>query len=711
MTGVDIYLQNTFSDAAQIGATLLILAAVGLRSRAEKRWGRRRYITMALRASALFILLMAAQNPMFITHDVKRKAKTIPLILDDSLSMLVQAGGDSRWVQAVDAADKLGRSALGERFQLPIVRLSHPRSKWIDDVGGPGMPKEKAGLPEARQSRPLEAVGIQTLSGEGERRPAVVLLSDGRSSSTLASAAYLPRSVPVYVLMPKDARTLADTRVLSLEGPRLCRKGDTAMLSARIFRTGGSVEGGVEWLVNDSPVAREDLHIMDGSTTLTTQVKFEESGWFRVGMRLTESDDVDRNNPREVMVEVVDQPLNVLLVSGSSHYDFRYLRDSLDRDPLVKLAVHLQNAEKDHPGWGDIPLREFPSTEAELAAYDAVVLQDIDMKQVGEPALRSLTRYVEDLQGALLIQAGVGHNFPSSARGTALEPLLPHVPGELSEDPAGFILEHKEEGLLAPPDGVGRIVFTRFASSERLLTGSHVVWTSDKGDPLLTWCRRGRGKVGFMAVTDWWRVRLKGGDIPHYGFFSSFIRFLAEDRYSGQGKRCRIRMGDEGVLESDGDVTVHVELLDSRFRPYEATEVPCTLKGPGDQIRPLILPAESPGIFSTRVQMSEPGRISLNVEWESEVFTHHALVQEPQGEFEEMAPDKPAMEALAASTGGKVFVADRDGVQALVKELQGIPDLVASQSSRPFWNLPWVAIPLLLLLLAEWTLRRAWSQA
>jgi hypothetical protein len=294
---------------------------------------------------------------------------------------------------------------------------------------------------------------------EGRRLAAVVLISDGQNTGEAAreeraravTALLSERGVPLHAVAVGDPTPPRTVLLAQLTGPGEARKGSTLQLSAFVVSrryAGVAVEvrlsraraGTANW--EDAGRTAVTLAGGEGPDEGSLQeVRLEhaadETGDFVYRARIEPLEDelVRTDNEATAAVRVSDRKVAVLLVGGSSAWEFQYLRNFILRDPdRYALTVLQQNADPDFnqdasPG---MKRRTLPKTREELFAYDAVILYDPIPDAAGCDAefLGLLADFVGGHHGGLCYIAG--HKYTAEALGEGgplakLRELLPVV--------------------------------------------------------------------------------------------------------------------------------------------------------------------------------------------------------------------------------------------------------------------------------------------
>ena len=136
---------------------------------------------------------------------------------------------------------------------------------------------------------------------------------------------------------------------------------------------------------------------------------------------LPEGQDADASNDtRALRVNFVDRPLRVLYIDGWPRWEYRYLKNLLLREEGFESSVMLLSADRDFAQEGTAPIARLPSTEAEFAPFDVVVIGDVPGGFMDDARQRTLREQVAR-RGAGVLWIGGERSTPGSWRGTPLE--------------------------------------------------------------------------------------------------------------------------------------------------------------------------------------------------------------------------------------------------------------------------------------------------
>ena len=130
------------------------------------------------------------------------------------------------------------------------------------------------------------------------------------------------------------------------------------------------------------------------------------------------------NNRIERVITVRKEKLRILYVDSEPRYEFRYLKNYLDREETIDLNVVLLSSDPEYSEQDRAALPTFPASRDDLFAYDVVLIGDADTSFLSQSQMQNLVQFVTEKGGGVLFIAGELFD-PLSYRGTPLELLLP----------------------------------------------------------------------------------------------------------------------------------------------------------------------------------------------------------------------------------------------------------------------------------------------
>ena len=118
---------------------------------------------------------------------------------------------------------------------------------------------------------------------------------------------------------------------------------------------------------------------------------------------------ITENNEQTVPVSIREEALKILLVESVPRWEYRFLRNALERDPGVDVSCLLFHPGLSKLGGGKGYIKSFPNTMDELSQYDVVFLGDVGLRdgQLTLEQCRLLKGLVEGQASGLILMPGL----------------------------------------------------------------------------------------------------------------------------------------------------------------------------------------------------------------------------------------------------------------------------------------------------------------
>lgn len=640
--------------------------------------------------------------------------------------------------QAVlDAGPESWVSAVSGDFDLVGWRFAGKGENMV--VGGGASPLEID--PQGYTTALGDVLDAATV-GAGSARPrAVVLVSDGAWNIGRDPAEVARRlgqqHIPVYVIGLGDPDPPKDVAVLEVRAPKGTLLGDEVVVSARVAATGmGAVPVPVELVVGGKSIETRSVPTLPSGQPVTVNFTYvpESPGrvTFEVRIARQEGEANDANNSASASVDVAERKINVLMADSESRWEFRFIRNVLERDPSVNLKMFLlRPGVEGGPLVGDRYLPKLPTDKKDLAEYDLVIMGDLPRDALPDAFLTEVSDMVRQRGGALIVIAGRHENYRRLA-GTPVAQILPvTLEGVIPADPRvtePFGLELTQDGLthlvtrLADSVDDNESVWTHLprvrwaASVGGLAPGAtalivhpyRIVGTAKM--PILAVHRVGDGKVMFSGLDETWRWRREVGDEYHYRFWAQAIRWMVKKQFTEGDPRARLSLdrlecnvGESAQVEvfclgADGyplqDATVSLRVTDAAGKVQRVAMQPAP--GGWGVYRAAFTPIV-PGKYDMQPIVSTYGDQPLPSK-----VTLEALRMDL--EKDQLAQNAAALKAIAESSGGQVLKLTE--VQDLAKLLAARKETrMLSQEYSPCRHWAYY-LSLVVLLGAAWFIRK-----
>lgn len=632
---------------------------------------------------------------------------------------------------------------IQDRYKLRVYQLAGAATAESGDLTE--LITAIRALPADGQTSRL-GTGVRTVLADLRGTPpaAIVVLTDGITTEgeSLGEAANYARTkgVPLFLVGLGTDQPLRDVKLTDLLVDDVVFVDDVVNFQATITATGyagRTVEVVLKDKQSGTELAKTDLTLpADGEPAkLRLPYRPTEVGKFDyiIEIRPLENEADTANNIREKSVTVRKEQIRVLLVQSYPNYEFRYLKQMLQRDPTIELSTVLQESDLEYSTQDTTALRVFPVQKDELFKYDVIVFGDVNPALLSVSVMQNLQDFVEQKGGGIAFIAGPRY-MPLAYRDTPLATLFPidinsvRLPEEGVQLTNGFTPLPTDLGEASPHMQLGDSaeetarIWKKLAPSYWMLEAPHLkpaarvlathptlLGPDGRKLPLFIMQYVGAGKVLFQATDETWRWRFRIGDVLFARYWVQAIRFLARSKLLGEDRGAELTVDREEYLRGE-PIHLRVRFLDERLAPAADDGVTVVVEAQGRQSRKLKLARSSTsravfeGTFTGagqgkhHVWMAAPTVEGRSPAADFQVFP-------PLGERERTRLDSADLARAASTSHGKFY----RGLEAdrLLKDLpEGRQIPVETLPPLVIWNQWWVLSTFMALLIGEWILRK-----
>lgn len=737
--------------AAPLPIWLAVLVAVGIGGVALLAYrrplaplSRGAQVTLAaLRVLALAALALTLVRPTIMVPPEGPRDLVVPVLVDASRSMRVPDANGGR--TRIDEARRLLTGtilpALATRFTPEVFAFGESVEPVSPD----------AIAADARHSDLSGAMASIIERYRGRTIAGLVVLTDGAETSQPSQVIAPGVPVPVYPLGVGSAAGPPDLEVVGVSAgdPRLdaatvdlkvttvSRGFNRAPFQLRVLANGGVLESRrVTPAADGSPMDAVFTVLPDPVTaTVYTVEAVAERG-----------EAIAENNRRSVLVSPAGRKRRILAVHGSPGYDHSFMARALTADPGLELDTVTRKGKNDagqetffvQAGGGRAAAltQGFPATREALFVYDAVIIANVESDFFSRLQLQLVADFVSERGGGLLVFGG--KSFVQ--RGLTNTPLEEVLPVELGDRRGGLARASfdsdrmpRHHAVALTVEGVNHPVMRIGGSPEESARmwsalpplssaaalgvprpGAQVLAVTSTGGgaivPLVAVQRYGRGRaMTFSGEGSWrWRMMLPHTDRSHEFFWRQSARWL-----SAAAPGPVLSLVPDAAEPGDA-LPLGVDVRDAAFTAVPDAQVAATLTVPGEEPVALTLTRESDRAarFTTTFRPERPGLYRLRTEARRASTALGAddrwfLVGGGDREFADPRLNEGVLRRMARASGGRYAQADDAGELASWLEASAPPP--ADPVRRDLWHQPWAFVVLILLLSAEWTLRRRWG--
>jgi hypothetical protein len=736
-------------------AALIVLAAMGVTVILYRRAFRGRLaplplVLAALRALACGACVLVLLRPVVSYDRIVRKESRLAILIDRSRSMGIadSVGGEARIASALRVARSEAVARLGE-----AIRLETYVFPGGEEVPAPGVPDIAADGPrtDILSAWRCIKVGAEKLQG-------IILLSDGRDNrpERLRSADGLPPA-PLYAVgVGSGSEGAPDLSIAAVESEEKVLLGNRIEVRAKVRSRGlPPIATILEVSLEGRKVLEREVRLEPGTNDIPFSIAPDRSGDLTYEVRIAgRPDEVFReNNVRHLPVSASERMLQVLIHDGRVRWQYRFVRETLARDPGIN-AVGLVKTRGDRvlqQGAAPVDLSGgLPSTREEWRKIDVLVLGDVAPGDLPRGAPELIRAWIgEDgggliylggpesygamaaspLAGALPIELRSGGKLPgkpsvSLAAAAAEHPILRGIAGHfLPACPGGPFGVQEAFDAGGPRPGADPLLLVRMAEE----AGGDAAPAAPPGPPriLLAAQQYGRGRtIAYLTDSDWRWVMVRGaegGRTLHARLWGQMARWVARRDDAGADGTLSVRLPRRVAMAGD---RVRVEARGPRDR---LGKIEVEAVGPGGKVAPVAGAVEG-DVWMGEFVPEEEGPYEVRARSDGGAAegaapagspkpaggkaaapggdpSKAALLVEPDRlEMEEPSPDWDLLRDLAARSGGKFFSLPEANrlADAILRDAGSVATRVELGTERS----PWLFAAIVVLLALEWALRR-----
>ena len=699
--------------------------------------GRQRATLTGLRLLALLLVLVFLLQPT-LTEPAPPEDAVVPVLIDRSRSMrLTDADGERRLDQAIGLVREHLAVSIGDGLELDLLSFGdevapadlttvQPDASRTDLVGA------LESLPERYRGRTIAGVVLVSDGGDTSGRDAVGVVEPGR--------------FPVFALGVGAATPSRDREAVSL----VAGEAQTAESVVDVMATAVSHGFGDEpvemRLLEDGQLlqVRRLTTTRDGApvrTTFSVSPKPDAATLYTLEIPAAPGELVAENNRRSVLVRPPGRARRLLMIEGGPGYDHSFLKRAWLADTGLALDAVVRKGQNDRgehtfyvqgaPERTSALATGFPSSRTALFGYDALVLANIESEFFDADQLALVADFVDERGGGLLFMGSAtfgGRGFMGSPverlspidltdrrrASTGLPPASAHTV-RLTDDGArhpimqlGATVEDTRVAWNAVPPLGGSVALGAARPGATVL--AHVYDVDGSAHPLAAVQRVGSGRSFVFTGEAAWRWKmLQSADVRTYEtFWGQAARWLTA------GAMDPLTVTAEAGTQPGDTVRLDIRLRDHEYAPVvdaspvvqvvtpsgERRELSATLADAGAGGYAAEFGADEPGVYRATVTAPDTTGEPMTAEdW--------ILVGGSDVEFADPARNNQVLRRIADASGGRLI--DLGMVDTLPAMLAAGASAVASPRTRDLWHGIWSFLLVIVVLGAEWSLRRVWG--
>ena len=732
----------TFANPLPWWALLIVVLAAALLAwlayRTARLPVRRRAILSALRFVTLTVLVLLLMRPVARSGDSGLSGAVVPILVDVSRSMSIEdAGGMRRIDRAREVLSGGLLPALSSQFRVEVLGF------------GAGLAPVSADALTAAAPRSDLTTALTDVAERyrGRTVAGIVVLSDGGDTNQDGQVATGPAVAPVFALGLGTATVGRDREVLSVTAAEavldrsrvdlavsaVSHGHATAPIELRLLENGRPLEVRRATPAADGIPVRETFHVTPNAGAPSV---------YTIEIPAGAGDLVPENNTRSVLVQPPGRPRRVLLVQGAPGFEHSFLQRAWSSDPGLEVDSVVRKGKNEQGGdtfyvqantaRGRSLATGFPAARAELFAYDAVVLANVEGSTLTAAQLAATRDFVGRRGGGLLV-LGAQSFLRQGLLDTPIEDVLPL---DLSDRGRGVL-----QASATPPRGANRVSLTSAGLDHPIMQltadaeetrkrweavpalasvtplggprpGASVlaVTSGPGGAPraLVAVQRYGTGRaMVFTGEAAWrWRMMLPASDRSYDTFWCQSARWLALTATDP------VTLVPPAAASPGEDIRWRVSARDADFEPMAGATVDVRVTAPDGTVESLAAVADAAARDGSFVAHQRPlgagvyrATAEVRQEGKAPVFaTASVLVGGADAEMADPRLNVRVLQRIASASGGRVI--ETGDITALPGQLRAAIPAAVIVARRDLWHNGWSFAAVVLLLAAEWLLRR-----
>jgi hypothetical protein len=724
-------------QAVAFGLAAIALAVWLHRRRARTESGSTRKLTAltVLRATVVAILAMVLLNPVWTLASREAGKPPILVLLDTSHSMAVpDVGGESRFEAARRAVlDDSLLNALSKRYSPVYFGMAETASRA--ELGA----LRRAPKPTGESTHLGESLASAIASAGSARSGAMLIASDGRNNGEIDPVQIARQSrsrhFPVFTVCVGSQTKGKDVVLLNRRPQVYAAPEQSVPLMAEVRSIGYGGQSAQATLSKEGkPVAMKSVKLDDRRpVSVSFNTSEAKPGNYRFALSITPmpGEATAANNRCSVSLQVQEAHARVLVLEGRPTWDAKFLIQALHSDPAIqvdaifKLADKKFFAVKGTPEPGAIPSQsvKVPSTPAELAKYDVVIIGKGYEEFYDEKSTAVLKQFVADHAGNVIFLRG-----KAAERDTALEALEPVRWSQ--EQIRDFRLQVTEEGVQNPAFGfrVGSDTRAIVQKLPKLISATRVEGekalavvlaramdvpggAQQKEMAVLAYQNYGQGKAVSLIGQGLWRWAFLPPELKDYAgcyndFWTQLIRWLVNQSDFLPGQEVTLKT-DRGTYSLGDSVNL---LAYVRGKGIDAIP-PVKITAPDGKSTEIRLAkaggAQADFVGSYKPRVAGEYLASLTRPRAGPIMLPFSVYPDREEDII-TAADPEMMRQIAQAGGGEALQINQlSELPGKLQEAQAM--LVTHYDTKSAWDQSWVLGIILGLLSLEWALRRRWG--
>ncbi|MBL7842864.1 MAG: VWA domain-containing protein [Cyclobacteriaceae bacterium] len=654
-------------------------------------WGKRmNWILFGFRALLVFFLTFFLLGPIIKQIQNVIEKPVFVILQDNSLSIK----------ETVDSTSRMTLASHLKSIQTSLQDAGYETQ--LTNFSGEDGVDENFSAQATNINESLRAISNRF---EGKSLAGTVFVSDGIYNAGL-SPVYGNYNFPVYTIGIGDTTPRADLMIRNILYNKIAYQGNKFPIRVEVFVKGFPGENISVSLQHKGNVVepKNQLVQADGVLTFEFQPLAAEAGIQRWDIQVEpkESERNTKNNRATIFIEVVEGRKKILVVAAAPHPDIKALRTVVEQNSNFEFLLHV-------PGVEETPSANLQPENIDVAIFHQVPDNRGRAREVFQRFAKSRTSLFLILGASSELNQISQQQLPLSYEQPPRQ--FDEVTPVINPSFTNFNVSTEANSIFSgfPPVQVhfGKAVFPPDAAvllSQRV--GSLV---TEK--PLLFVHTEESRKVGVMLGEGLWRWRLhEFSKTEKTEAFDELMGKLIQFLSTADDKRKFRSYTTQQQFSDTESVVFESQVYNDIYEPIYGNTIELEVtdeQGKKNQYNYVLSPGNSRYAIDGLKEGVYRYRSSTVINNQKEEVRGQFMIAAQQLELQNLTADFDLLRRLAQATGGKFYKTDQ--TEQLKRELtqKEAKSIIRSEERYDsLINLKWIFFVLLLLIGAEWFLRK-----
>ncbi|MCS7028740.1 MAG: hypothetical protein NZ519_08240 [Bacteroidia bacterium] len=698
-----------------VGAALSIAALLYWLKKETEFSTTIRLILFVLRFLVILLVLLLLLEPSWYKTYSKIEKPTILLIQDNSQSLLAQK--DSAYIKGLYIAEMkkiLQNPSLQERmqFQTHLFDKNLHLYKTLDSLNFKGT---QTCLSEAAQEL-YNLYQDYYLGG-------VILATDGIYTQGFnPTEIFTKLNVPFFTLVLGDTAQKRDIRIKNVQ------HNNTAYLNSEI-----PIQ--IEYEAIAYPNQKTELTISHKGKVIQTQplhfsasieqnstlmiIKPQEEGVqvYDITIKGLEGEATYKNNQWRIYIKVEKNKQKALLLSGSPSPDVMAIHRAIANTGNIEVRVisRIQGVEFTEN------IQTVP-----FADYDIVILHNFPNESTDIPIINAINQAVDKVKLPIFYLIGtntnldlISHFRSIGVRKARNRPTFSECHFEATDEyftHSTFTFDAQRFNTLfknAPPLQCSDAEIVAKPNSKVL--AKKLIQNIKLDVPLLVIQEETNLRNAVLIGDNYWKIRMTNYmQDKNFAIFDTWIQNIVQWLMAQKDKRKLIVSTNQRLYENTDAIIFRGEMYDESYNGVENGEIKINLVNSKKETQTYFLKPQGKGIYQLNIGSLPEGEYSFTAEGKDKnnkkigTDAGKFTVTQVQAEFQNVVANFDLLNQIALRTEGKAYLQNqvKQLQEDLLKDSRIRPRTIKVEESRPFRLFNWYLLIIILLLTAEWSMRK-----